>query len=298
MERRLAAILAADVVGYSRLMGEDEAGTRVYRWTDVAADPIPGAAGAKGAPPLPDKPSIAVLPFVNMSDDPEQEYFSDGITEDIITELSRFRSLFVTARNSTFTYKGKAIDVKQVGRELGVRYVVEGSVRKAGNRVRVTAQLIDATTGHHTWAERYDRDLEDIFAVQDELTEAITGEIEPELAKVERERANRKPSENLDAWDSYQRGLWHMWQFTADDNAKALQLFQRATDIDGRFAAAFAALAYSIFLNVAYAYTNTVADDLAAAQQAALTATGTRWPGARWDVYTRRSAIMPPRSPN
>ena len=245
---------------------------RVWRWAKDASVSAERPATADQSLPLPDKPSIAVLAFDNLSGDAEQEYFADGIAEDLITALSRIRWLFVAARNSTFTYKRKAIDVKQVGREMGVRYVVEGSVRKAGNRVRISAQLVDATTGSHIWARRYDRNLDDILAIQDELTEAIAGEIEPELAQVERERAHRKPPENLDAWDLYQRGLWHMWQFTADENAKALQLFQRATDVDDRFAPAFAALAYSYFSNVVFAYRNTVADDLASAQQAALTA--------------------------
>jgi len=149
---------------------------------------------------LPDKPSIAVLPFQNMSADPEQEYFADGMVEDIITELSRIRWLFVIARNSTFTYKGHAVAVKQVARELGVRYVLEGSVRKGGERVRVTAQMIDATSGAHIWAERYDRDLSDIFAVQDEITASVAGVIEPALAEAEQQRVLRKPPERLDAW--------------------------------------------------------------------------------------------------
>ena len=153
---------------------------------------------------------MAVLPFTNMSGDPEQEFVSDGIAEDVITALSRYPSLFVIARNSSFTYKGRAVDVKQVGRELGVRYVLEGSVRKAGNRIRVTAQLVEAETGNHVWAERYDRDLADIFAVQDEITEAVTIAIAPAIAEAELQRAMRKPPESLDAWAAYQRGLWHL----------------------------------------------------------------------------------------
>ena len=151
--------------------------------------PVLSNVAARPSLPLPDKPSIAVLPFTNMSGDPEQDYFADGIVEDIITGLSRIKWLFVIARNSSFAYKGKAIDVKQVGRELGVRYVLEGSVRKSGNRVRITAQLIDAETGRHIWAERYDRALDDIFAVQDELTMSVVGVIEPTLRKAEIERA-------------------------------------------------------------------------------------------------------------
>jgi TolB-like protein/Tfp pilus assembly protein PilF len=192
---------------------------------------------------LPAKPSIAIMPFTNMSGDPEQEYFSDGISEDLITTLSRIRWLFVIARNSTFTYKGKPVDLKQVGRELGVRYVLEGSVRKGGSRVRITAQLIDATNGAHVWAERFDRELADIFAVQDEITERIAATIEPELARAELERARRKPPESLDAWDLYQRGLWHVWQFNAEDNARARELFERATALDPSFSPFFAALA-------------------------------------------------------
>ena len=184
------------------------------------------------APALPDKPSIAILPFINMSGDAEQEYFADGISEDIITALSKSRWLFVIARNSSFTYKGRALDVKQVGRELGVRYVLEGSVRRAGNRVRITAQLIEAATGAHLWSERYDRDLADTFAVQDEITESVVGAIEPELLQVERQRAARKNPENMDAWDHYMRGLWRLYQFTSDDNAKAERLMRRAIELD------------------------------------------------------------------
>jgi adenylate cyclase len=182
---------------------------RVYRLRPGQA---PGEAIEATQPrlALPDKPSVAVLPFTNMSGDPEQEFVSDGIAEDVITALSHYPSLFVIARNSTFTYKGRAVDVKQVGRELGVRYVLEGSVRKAGNRIRVTAQLIEGETGNHVWAERYDRDLADIFAVQDEITHALTTALTPAIAEAELRRAIRKPPENLDACAAYQRGLWHL----------------------------------------------------------------------------------------
>ena len=202
-----------------------------------AAEP---KAGAGEDLALPDKPSIAVLPFDNISGDPEQEYLVDGITEDLITALSKIRWFFVIARNSTYTYKGQAVEVKQVAKDLGVRYVLEGSVRKAGNRVRVTAQLVDATTGHHVWAERYDRELEDIFDLQDEMTQTIVGAVEPELSAVERERALSKPPENLDAWESYQRGLWHMWRYEQDGNLQAEDLLKRATDLDPGFAPAYA----------------------------------------------------------
>jgi adenylate cyclase len=192
---------------------------------------------------LPDKPSVAVLPFTNMSGDPEQEFVSDGIAEDVITALSHYPSLFVIARNSSFTYKGRAVDVKQVGRELGVRYVLEGSVRKAGNRIRVTAQLIEAGTSNHVWAERYDRDLADIFAVQDELTEALTTALAPAIADAELRRAMRKPPGSLDAWAAYQRGLWHLSKATADDDATAEKFFRQAIDLDPTFSGGYGALA-------------------------------------------------------
>ena len=186
--------------------------------------------------PLPDKPSIAVLPFQNMSGDPEQEYFADGMVEDIITALSRFKSLFVIARNSSFTYKGRAVDIKQVGRELGVRYVLEGSVRKGGNRMRITAQLIDATSGAHVWADRYDRDPSDIFAVQDEITASVAGIIEPALADAEQQRVLRKPPDSLDAWEAYQRGLWHFNRYSPEENKTALNFFRQAIALDPNFA--------------------------------------------------------------
>ncbi|TMJ60257.1 MAG: adenylate/guanylate cyclase domain-containing protein [Alphaproteobacteria bacterium] len=192
---------------------------------------------------LPDKPSIAVLPFTNMSGDPEQEFVSDGVAEDVITALSRYPSLFVIARNSSFTYKGRSVDVKQVGRELGVRYVLEGSVRKAGNRIRVTAQLIEAGTSNHVWAERYDRDLADIFPVQDELTQALTTALAPAIAGAEVRRAMRKPPESLDAWAAYQRGLWHLSKATPDDDATAEKFFKQAIDLDPAFAGGYSALA-------------------------------------------------------
>ena len=197
-----------------------------------------------------DRATIAVLPFDNLSGDPDQEYFADGIAEDIITELSRFKSLFVIARNSTFTLKGQTLEVREVGRRLGVRYVVEGSVRRAGKRLRITAQLIDASNESHLWAERYDRELEDIFDVQDEVTRAIVTAIEPHLASTERERARRKPPENLGAWECYQRGLWHLWRHTAEDSAKGQELFRRAIDLEPSFAAPHAALGFSLYYEV------------------------------------------------
>ncbi|MCZ6467995.1 MAG: adenylate/guanylate cyclase domain-containing protein, partial [Alphaproteobacteria bacterium] len=220
---------------------------RVYRVKTDDGGPRREGLGAAGQDlALPHKPSIAVLPFENLSADPDQEYLADGLAEDVITGLSRFRGFFVIARNSSFTYKGRSVDVKQVAKELGVRYVLEGSVRKAGNRVRVTAQLIDASTGNHIWAEHYDRELDDIFALQDEITETIVTAIEPELGALERERARRKPPENLDAWSSYQRGLWHLFDDVKRDAlGEAKRLFQHACELDPGFAAAHAELAYT-----------------------------------------------------
>jgi adenylate cyclase len=193
------------------------------------------------SPPLPDKPSIAVLPFTNMSGDPEQEYFADGIVEDLTTALSRLRWLFVIARNSSFTYKGRAIDVKRVGRELGVRYVLEGSVRKAGVRVRITVQLIETATGMHVWAQRYDRPLEEVFALQDEITDLISCSLEPEISTAERERARRTPPQDLGAWEFHQRGMWHLLRRNRHDFDAADELFSRAIDFDPNFAAPRAA---------------------------------------------------------
>ncbi len=193
----------------------------------------------KNAPPLPDKPSIAVLPFQNMSGDPEQEYFVDGVVEEIITALSRFHGLFVIARNSSFAYKGRAVDMKQVKRELGVRYVLEGSVRKVGNRVRITGQLVDATTDAHLWAERFDGELENIFDLQDQVTASVVGAIAPKLEQAEIERAKRKPTESLDAYDYFLRGLAALHLWTRNSNNEALQLFYKAIERDPDFAVAY-----------------------------------------------------------
>jgi TolB-like protein/Tfp pilus assembly protein PilF len=194
---------------------------------------------------LPDRPAIAVLPFVNMSGEPEQEYFSDGISEDIITALSKLRWFFVIARNSSFTYKGKAVLLKQIAEELGVRYVVEGSVRKGGDRVRITAQLNDVSTGSHIWAERYDRDIADVFAVQDEITEAIVTAIEPQLYAAENLHAQRKAPDSMDAWDLVMRALSHYWRVTRQDNVVAQALLEKATAIDPNYGQAHGLLATS-----------------------------------------------------
>ena len=193
---------------------------------------------------LPEKPSIAVLPFQNMSADPEQEYFADGMVEDIITALSRMRWLFVIARNSSFTYKGQHVDVKQVGRELGVRYVLEGSVRKAANRVRITGQLIDASTGAHLWGDRFDGTLENIFDLQDQITTSVVGAIAPTLEHVEIERAKRKPTESLDAYDYFLRGMAKVHQWARAANDEALRLFSKAIELDPDFASAYGMAAW------------------------------------------------------
>jgi TolB-like protein len=192
------------------------------------------------APDLPEKPSIAVLPFTNLGGEAEQEYFADGMAEDVIMGLSRFRSLLVTARNSTFAYKGQSPDVRAVARDLGVRYVLEGSVRRSGERVRLTGQLIDASTGNHLWAERYERELKDLFVIQDEVTEAIVAAIAPEISDVERERAQRNPPESLDAWGLYQRGLAAYHSSTEAGLESAIEQFDRVNEIDPSFAPAFA----------------------------------------------------------
>jgi TolB-like protein len=197
---------------------------------------------------LPDRPSIAVLPFQNMSGDLEQEYFADGMVEDITTALSRTRWLFVISRNSSFTYKGRAVDVKQVGRELGVRYVLEGSVRKWANRVRITGQLIDTSTGAHLWADRFDGALEDIFDLQDRVTESVVSAVAPKLERVEIERAKRKPTENLDAYDYYLRGVAGAIPYTREGDNEALRLFYRAIELDPDFAVAYGWAAW-MFVN-------------------------------------------------
>jgi adenylate cyclase len=196
-----------------------------------------------------DKPSIAVLPFVNMSGDPEQEYFTDGITEDIITALSRLRWFFVIARNSTFSYKGKPVDVKQIGRELGVRYILEGSIRKIGNRVRITAQLINTTTGAHLWAERYDRDLTDIFALQDEITQSVTAAIEPKLVEAEGVHSQGRSPEDLDAWDLVMRAVASFWRMTAAESEAAINMLRLAVQRYPNYAPAQSMLSFALLVS-------------------------------------------------
>jgi TolB-like protein len=193
---------------------------------------------------LPDKPSIAVLPFTNLTGNPGEDYFADGMVEEIITALSRLRWLFVVARNSSFTYKGRPVDVRQVGRDLGVRYVLEGSVRKAANQVRITGQLLDASTGAHIWADRFDGAIEHIFELQDQVTASVVGAISPKIEQVEIERARRKPTENLDAYDYYLQGTAKVHQATKHANGDALRLFHKAIELDPNFASAYGMAAW------------------------------------------------------
>lgn len=202
--------------------------------------------------PASTRASVAVLPFDNMSGDTTQTYIADGLSEDLITALSKYHGLRVPARNSSFVYKGRSVDVRQIARDLGVQYVVEGSVRKAGNRLRVTAQLIDGASGDHIWSERYDRDLQDLFSLQDEIVTIIAARLEPEVANVEVLRAMRKPTESLGAWDCYHLALHNVYRFTREGNSEAERLFRRAIEFDPRFALAHARLAYCQILDMVY----------------------------------------------
>ncbi len=201
----------------------------------VAPSVLPSQSETQRPLPLPDKPSIAVLPFQNMSGDPEQEYFADGMVEEIITALSRFKSLFVIARNSSFTFKGRAVDIKEVGRRLGVRYVLEGSVRKASGKVRITGQLIDAVTGAHLWADRFERDLTNVFALQDEVTAAVVSAIQPKLLQTEIATATRRRPENLTAYDFYLQALQQLYSATREGLGEAIRLAHRALELDPGF---------------------------------------------------------------
>jgi adenylate cyclase len=238
----------------------------------VAPSVLPANAGAQRSLPLPDKPSIAVLPFQNMSGDPEQEYFADGVVEDIITALSRFKSLFVIARNSSFTYKGKAVDIKQVGRELGVRYVLEGSVRKAAGRVRITGQLIEAATGAHLWADKIDGGLEDVFELQDEVTTRVVGAIEPSITEAEISRACVKPTSSLDAYDLYLKALSIHYSQIKSDVDEALRLLEQAIVLDPSYswAKAFAAYIQVLRVNQGWATPEERARGLALAREGLL----------------------------
>jgi TolB-like protein/cytochrome c-type biogenesis protein CcmH/NrfG len=237
-EQRLIRTIARKGV---RFVGEV---TELSSAATQAAPAGPSNAASAGLP-LPDRPAIAVLPFTNMSGEAEQDYFSDGISEDIITALSKLRWFFVIARNSSFIYKGRAVHLRQVAEELGVRYVVEGSVRKDGDRVRINAQLNDVATGSHLWAERYDRELADVFAVQDEITEAIVAAIEPQLYAAENFRARRKPPDSMDAWDLVMRALSHYWRVTRQDHVVAQALLEKAIALDPNYGKALGLLGTS-----------------------------------------------------
>jgi TolB-like protein/class 3 adenylate cyclase len=223
--------------------------------------------------PLPDKPSIAVLPFQNMSGDPEQEYFTDGMVEDIISALSRFKSLFVIARNSSFTYKGKPVDIKQVGRDLGVRYVLEGSLRKAANRLRISGQLIDAATGGHLWADHFDGVLEDVFELQDRVTSSVVGAIAPKLEQVETERAMRKPTESLDAYDCYLRAVASDYralrELNKEASEEALRLSYRAMELDPEYSSAYGIAAFCYYTRFHHRWMEDRVQEIAEAQRLA-----------------------------
>jgi adenylate cyclase len=267
------AVLAGIVLAGVRSLVRRRAETSQEKAPAVSPEPAPADSSPPGlesltVPGFEGCPAIAVLPFDNLSGDPEQEYFADGIAEDLITRLSCDQFFPVIARNSSFTYRGKAVDVKQVSRELGVRYVVEGSVRKVGDRVRISAQLIDGTSGAHVWADRYDRDLRDIFAAQDEITEAIGGSIFPQLVRSEEVRAAHKVTQDLDAGDSYWRAWWHYRQYSKDENAKARLLLERAIELDPSFAWAFASLAFAHAEDAVNQWGESPAESLSRAEQA------------------------------
>ena len=259
----LLAVVAVAIWALRDRVAAERTAVSVEQAEPVAADDqytVPGFGGA---------PAIAVLAFDNLSGDPEQEYFADGIVEDLITRLSAWRSSPVIARNSSFAYKGQPVDVKQVSRELGVRYVVQGSVRKAAGRVRISAQLIDATTGAHVWAETYDRELRDIFAVQDEITKSIIGSIGPELDRTEMERAARREPTEFGAYDLVKRAEWHMSNFTPQDNAKAQSLLERAIALDPSYATAWTSLAFLHWMDLLMQWTDTREESLEGLKRAA-----------------------------
>jgi TolB-like protein/Flp pilus assembly protein TadD len=245
LESRLAEDLDAQPEAESRVLYED------LRSSDPSSvRECSGPSIAVGNAENDARPSVAVLPFVNLSGDREQEFFADGMTEDIITELSRFRGLFVIARNSTFVYKGRNVDTREIASELGVKYVVEGSVRSGAGRLRVSAQLIDAAQRSHIWAERYDREISDLFQVQDEIVRTLVAAIEPELDQAERRSAAAASPEQLDAWGFVHRGMWHVYRFTREDTAQALALFEQATEASPSQAAGWTAKSFAHFSNV------------------------------------------------
>ena len=252
------------VVGIAVLAGIVFAGVRslLRRRGETSAEKTPAVADTSApdldpltVPGFEGRAAIAVLPFDNLSGNPEEEYFADGIAEDLITRLSAWRDFPVIARNSSFTYKGKAVDVKRVSRELGVRYVVEGSVRRGEDRVRISAQLIDATTGAHVWAETYDRELQDVFALQDEISEAVVGSIHPELRDAEQRRAGRRELGNFSAWEYVQRGWWHWSKLRRDENGKARSFFEKAAELEPQFVEAFVGIAATQYMEILHQWT-------------------------------------------
>ncbi len=241
---------------------------RIWRWSEKMTEKMPTSPPGTEALPLPDKPSISVLPLTNMSGDPEQEYFSDGIAEDITTALSRFHELTVIARNTSFTFKGQAVNVREIARDLGVKYVLEGSVRRAGNRVRVSVQLIDATIDKHIWAERYDRDLDDIFAVQDEITESIVSAVAPETQHAEMVSAYRKDAMDLTSWERVMRARWHLDKFTREDTESAEALLTQAIESAPLMAQAHSTLAVCHVYKMLNAWCDDLVAEIVAAGEA------------------------------
>jgi adenylate cyclase len=241
---------------------------RAYVLRAVSVENLGDADAAFTVPGFSGRPAIAVLPFDNLSGDPDQEYFADGIAEDLITRLAAGRLFPVIARNSSFVYKGHAVDVKRVSRELGVRYVVEGSVRRAGDRVRITAQVIDATTGHHVWAERHDRELRDIFALQDEITDAILGSLQPALQRVEERRALQKAPASLDAWECCQRASWHLDK-SEPEYESGVSWCRRALELDPQCTMALATLAYAHCIAATYQWTGSQGESIRLATESA-----------------------------
>ncbi|PVE20421.1 hypothetical protein DC522_32460 [Microvirga sp. KLBC 81] len=262
-----------DDLGPQEIKNIDEP-VHVYRVRASASPPLGSVQGTERAKslPLPDKPSIAVLPFTNMSGDPEQDYLADGVVEEITAALSRIRSFFVIARNSTFTYKGKAVDVRQVSRELGVRYVLEGSVRKSGCRIRIVAQLIDATTGTHMWAEQYDGSVEDVFDLQDQITASVVGAVQPSIRAAEIERARRKRPDSLDAYDLVMRALPDVWSLNRDANVRAMGLLEQALKLDPTYPLALSLLAWCRGQRAVYNWSTTIEADKREALRLAETA--------------------------
>src|SRR4051794_22279605 len=268
----VSARVQEDVTGKLDLMFEDLGDQQLkniarpvcsFRVTGFTRKVLPDTVNI---PPSPDKPSVAVLAFTNVGGDSTYEYLSDGIADDIIASLSRCPWLFVIARNSSFTFKGRPVDVKQVGRELGVRYVLEGGVRKAGTRIRVTAQLVESETGTHVWASSFNKDLVDIFTVQEEISEAVSIAVAPAIADAEVRRALRKPDRNLDAWSAFQRGLWHFSKFNPDDNVLAQKLFQQSVDFDPMFSGGYKGLCWSLCQAATTLLTHELAEALTSAE--------------------------------